>query len=331
MTIRGTLKSTPIYVPLSEIGGSSITLCPVPKDLHPVAHELPCPVTPLTASDCQEGVMSATPSPPNNLLPPHPGLPLEKPGTKVLLSISVSQEVKHSTAQWVSWLTKDPPWDVTKVEVQVKGIYKSHSTLVLVSIPIIGWNRLRRTSAYRFIGFTESEDLLANDEPKTLPGMITRRQKKNPDNSQVGSGLIEQPVSKKTKCFPEASAETTTESLTPPLSTPSRTRRSGKLPSKTADITYLRPRRLQLSSPQYSPLSTIDAKGTRHSKYRSASQPQSPEGRMLLAQNSQLGMDWQPTTPTHVPSQAVSLPGGESAMANFRNEAPQAWAPPTYL
>ncbi|KAL2036725.1 hypothetical protein N7G274_010520 [Stereocaulon virgatum] len=324
MTRRGTLKSTPIYVPLSDIGGSSITLCPVPKDLNPVAHELPCPVTPLTAPDCQEGVMSATPSPSNSLLPPNPDLPLVKPETRVLLSISVSQEVKHSLAEWVSWLTNDAPWDVTKVEVQVKSIYKSHSTLVLVSIPIIGWNRLRRTSAYRFIGFTESEDLLANDEPKTPPGMITRRQKRKPNINQVDNGLMEQLVSKKAKRLPEAFTETIPESLTPPLSTPSRTRGLGRLRKSTADVTPHHPRRFQVSSPQYSPLSTIDAKGTRRSRYRPASQPQSPEERMLLAQKSQLGMDWQPTIPTQVTNEAVGLPGGELAMADRRNEVPAA-------
>ena len=93
--------------------------------------------------------------------------PCQLPQTRVLLAVSVVQEADPDTEQWVSWLTSQAPSDVTQVEVQVEGIYRSHSTLVLISMPTFAWDRLPERTAYRFIGFLKSANLLQKSDTKT--------------------------------------------------------------------------------------------------------------------------------------------------------------------
>lgn len=226
VTMRKT-AFTPNYVPLSESRSSSITICPMPK-----ANEVQCPTTPLSDSDSEKVITSDT-SPSGETEP------------RVLLSISVTEEVEHKVAQWVSWLTTAVPPDIVRVE----SIYNGHSTLVLVSIPIIGWSRLRKISAYRFIGFIKSEDLLSDTKP--LPGMTTRLQTKKTHISQTDSGLVERHVAKKRKASPETSSGATLESITPPFSTPSKT--PSKKPSKTPNKTPSKTRK-----PAKSPKTTAE-------------------------------------------------------------------------
>ena len=53
------------------------------------------------------------------------------------------------------------------LDVRIESMYKSHSTLALVSIPIRGWDQIRDDDAYQFVAFINSHDLFRKDE-KTL-------------------------------------------------------------------------------------------------------------------------------------------------------------------
>ena len=161
ITMRGRLAFTPIYALLSERGGNSIELAPLPAVSTPTP-----PQNSISSSESastidhmdtsvQEGSSVTTDTPPSSKSSLGP---LSQ--ARVLLAVSVVREAECDLEQWVAWLTSQAPWDVTRVEVQVEGIYKSHSTMVLVSVPIFAWDRLPDRAAYRFVGFIKSENLL---------------------------------------------------------------------------------------------------------------------------------------------------------------------------
>jgi hypothetical protein len=58
--------------------------------------------------------------------------------------------------KWCDWL-KDIPEGVKNISIQ--GLYKSFSTLVLISVPVVLWTTLPDNSAYTFIGFVTSTNL----------------------------------------------------------------------------------------------------------------------------------------------------------------------------
>ena len=198
VTMRHKLKGTPIYVPLSEHGSNSITIAPMPKSLPSVhnqegsnqdgfAHSDNARVSPDENRPLYQSPPASASS--LNFAP----LPPAKPETRVLLSVSVSEDIGHDTAQWVRWLTTGAPWDVTKIDVAVEGIFKSHSTLVLVSIPIIAWTQLAETAAYQFIGFVQSANLYHQSGYKPMMERLiwTKNKRTNSDlndsNDSAGS------------------------------------------------------------------------------------------------------------------------------------------------
>ena len=303
VTMRRT-AFTPNYVPLSESRSNSITICPMPK-APPIAYGPQCPTTPLSDSSSKKGIISDKTSSADKTLSHSSMSPSEKTETRVFLSISVTEEVEHNVAQWVSWLTTAVPPDVLRVEY----IFRGHSTLVLVSIPIIAWSRLRKTSAYRFIGFIKSEDLLCETKQKPLPGMTTRLQTKKTDISQTDSGLVERHIAKKRKASPEASSSAILESMTPPLSTPSKTRKPAKPPKTTTEITPHRPISYPVTTPSHFLLlkcATQDTPPSTPYGYRHASQSWSPQNDELLMQSCQRGMNWQPIANTYFPDKTAN-------------------------
>ena len=153
VTMRWRLAFTPIYALLSEHGGNSITICPFSDGRASVRPASILAELEATGDPREEqGSMTMDDSPSPQIS--------QKPAadTRVLLSVSVVQDAVHDVSQWVSWLTTRAPWDVTKVNVQVHSIFKSHSTLIIVSVPTCAWNRLPERPAYRFIGFIRSGD-----------------------------------------------------------------------------------------------------------------------------------------------------------------------------
>ena len=161
ITLRHKLAYTPIYAALAEKGGNSIVILPLPRNSSPSTQGSECSTGPglntgtAVVTSAQEKMKTANDA--DAALPTPVSL---AEGTRVLLAVSVAEDVAHNVAQWVSWLTTAVPWDVSKVDVQLECMYKSHSTLLLVSVPIVGWNRLPESAAYRFIGFIKSGNLI---------------------------------------------------------------------------------------------------------------------------------------------------------------------------
>jgi len=160
VNLRWKLKFTPFYARLSEYGGNSIEVAPLPMggistvDSSTNSEESVPAYDPMDTSFQDEPSNSA-----NTPLSSQSSLSSNS-GTRVLLAVSVVQEADCNVEQWVRWLTTQAPWDVTQVDIRVENIYKSHSTLVLVSVPIFAWNCLPARAAYHFVGFVRSENLL---------------------------------------------------------------------------------------------------------------------------------------------------------------------------
>ena len=76
---------------------------------------------------------------------------------KVLISVALEEEQLLSAPQWADWIRSVP--GLVKY-ASVEGIYKSDSTLILISIPIAVWNLMKPNPAISFIGFLKSRDLL---------------------------------------------------------------------------------------------------------------------------------------------------------------------------
>ena len=155
VTMRWRLAFTPIYALLSERGGNSITICPLLD---------------VRASDRPDSQLLAELEAPDNPQEQQPSMIADTSSslqtsqkqtvdTRVLLSVSVVQDAIHDVSHWVSWLTTAAPWDVTRANVKVESIFRSHSTLILVSIPTCAWSRLPERPAYQFVGFIRSGNL----------------------------------------------------------------------------------------------------------------------------------------------------------------------------
>lgn len=76
---------------------------------------------------------------------------------KVLISVALEEEQWLSTQQWADWMRSIP--GLVKY-ANVEGVYKSDSTLMLLTIPVAIWDLVPPNSAISFIGFTRSQDLM---------------------------------------------------------------------------------------------------------------------------------------------------------------------------
>ncbi|KAL8670440.1 MAG: hypothetical protein Q9168_005021 [Polycauliona sp. 1 TL-2023] len=141
ITMRWRLAFTPVYALLSEHGGHSIELAPQPPPAHSTnqisGHE----------PNHDEDMMDI--SAPEAMAQ----------GTRVLLAVSISDDAVCDIVEWKQWLVNRAPRIITQIEVKVEGVFKSHSTMLIASLPVVAWDRLPDKAAYRFIGFIKSGNL----------------------------------------------------------------------------------------------------------------------------------------------------------------------------
>lgn len=89
--------------------------------------------------------------------------------TRVLLAVSVAQNTEFIVTDWTNWLnTRQAPAEILNIDVRIESAYKSHSTLILLSVPTLAWSRMVDRDAYNFIGFVRSENLLRKSEVQDL-------------------------------------------------------------------------------------------------------------------------------------------------------------------
>lgn len=110
------------------------------------------------ASSIDAGELMDPPSPTN----PH-----------VLLSIALEKDQNLDKEEWIDWYRRIP---AKIVGAKFQGVFRSDSTLLLVSMPISVWDGLKDNPAYSFINFIKSGNLLLNlsdcQEPLSLSSTV---------------------------------------------------------------------------------------------------------------------------------------------------------------
>ena len=155
-------RKTPIYSILTNEGlPRSIELKPLPPR-HLRALELPASSTPPTSSSATHFNHLLTESSQRSLEEVWPDPEFKHP--KVLISLALDEDQWLSTSDWKDWLSSVP---AMAKSAKVEGIYKSDSTLVLLSLPVAVWDMLPQDAAVSFLGFIRSENLV-NPAPLTL-------------------------------------------------------------------------------------------------------------------------------------------------------------------
>lgn len=89
---------------------------------------------------------------PQELLPPEP----TEDVPHVMISLALEDNQSLDINAWESWLAAFPA--IAKY-VKVQGVFKSHSTLMLLSLPVMVWDLLPENLATNFIAFIRSNNL----------------------------------------------------------------------------------------------------------------------------------------------------------------------------
>ena len=165
-------RKTPIHTVLGNQGHPrSIQLIPLPIEDLPLAE---LPAVPTERPSCESSgseTGSSGANDGNNLdssqsSTSHLSSEPDFRPPKVLISLALEEDQWLSPNAWAEWLESVP----AKVKSAcVEGVYRSYSTLVLLSIPVGTWDMLPDNPAVNFIGFVIPDNLL-QDAP--LGGLL---------------------------------------------------------------------------------------------------------------------------------------------------------------
>lgn len=192
VTMRWRLAFTPVYALLSERGGNSITLFPFQtgRALAKPESEGLAELEAIENTSDEHASMKIDGSPSTQ------NSQQQTVDTRVLLTVSVLDDAIPNVSQWASWLTTAAPWDATKIDVQVHSIFKSFSTLIVVSIPTEAWDRIPERPAYRFVGFIRSGDVFRTENISmgSISEAVPSRRISPPENTPIGWGGTRSPT-----------------------------------------------------------------------------------------------------------------------------------------
>ncbi|TQN75031.1 hypothetical protein CSHISOI_00394, partial [Colletotrichum shisoi] len=161
VTINGKLfeaRSTPVHFMMtSNHKAPSIELSRVlPAEKRPPSPPQESPVS-ADGSEAPEGLTGGrgpgapTSSEPNEETP------------HVMISLALEDDQQLDLNAWEQWLSNFP---ALAKYVKVQGVFKSHSTLLLVSMPVMVWDLLPEDHATSFVAFIRSNNLMAHRTQK---------------------------------------------------------------------------------------------------------------------------------------------------------------------
>ncbi|KAK4123281.1 hypothetical protein N657DRAFT_574032 [Parathielavia appendiculata] len=84
----------------------------------------------------------------------------------VLISLALEDDQRLDLNDWKTWLAAFP---AMAKYVKVQGVFKSHSTLLLLSLPVMVWDFLPDDPACSFIAFVRSNNLLHAQKTREPP------------------------------------------------------------------------------------------------------------------------------------------------------------------
>ena len=87
----------------------------------------------------------------------------DPPLTRVLVAVSLNDHVPD-VSEWLEWLSTHMPSNVTGFElIRPEGVWESHSTLFMISMPVAIWDLFPYSTAYHCVGYVRSSNLLTKD------------------------------------------------------------------------------------------------------------------------------------------------------------------------
>ncbi|KAK5663928.1 hypothetical protein OQA88_139 [Cercophora sp. LCS_1] len=88
----------------------------------------------------------------------------------VMISLALEDDQRLDLNAWEQWLSSFP---ALAKYVKVQGVFKSHSTLLLLSLPVMVWDLLPDDPACSFIAFIRSNNLIRGPEKGAGPTAAT--------------------------------------------------------------------------------------------------------------------------------------------------------------
>lgn len=102
----------------------------------------------------------------------------------VMISLALEEDQRLDLNAWEQWLASFP---ALAKYVKVQGVFKSHSTLLLLSMPVSLWDLLPEDQACSFVAFIRSNNLIKTPERAETP-FQSRADVYQSDRSSVFSG-----------------------------------------------------------------------------------------------------------------------------------------------
>ncbi|CAF3502709.1 unnamed protein product [Fusarium graminearum] len=93
----------------------------------------------------------------------------------VLLTVALEEDQVFDAASCARWLKQFP---LLATHVSVEAVYRSYSTLLILSVPVVIWDLLPELPATQFVGYVRTRNLLSRDmalESAAAPIPITTR------------------------------------------------------------------------------------------------------------------------------------------------------------
>jgi hypothetical protein len=87
----------------------------------------------------------------------------------VMISLALEDDQRLDVNAWENWLAAFPA--IAKY-VKVQGVFKSHSTLLLLSLPVMVWDLLPEDLACNFVGFIRSNNLAIRNNGGPRPASV---------------------------------------------------------------------------------------------------------------------------------------------------------------
>ncbi|KAL8919466.1 MAG: hypothetical protein Q9208_006751 [Pyrenodesmia sp. 3 TL-2023] len=154
-------RRTPIHIHLADQSNQRcIELMPLPIPLSSVTHGTPSSTG--SSAPSTEGIDMSDPSDSSNssLTEAWPDPSFSLP--KVLIRVALEEDQFLRTGDWLEWLESIP---ALANSVRIESVYKSNSTLLLLSLPVAVWDLLPKDPAISFISFVQSCNLMHRENP----------------------------------------------------------------------------------------------------------------------------------------------------------------------
>jgi hypothetical protein len=121
---------------------------------------------------------------------PFPSEPTEDT-PHVMISLALEEDQRLDINAWEQWLNAFP---AMAKYVKIQGVFKSHSTLVLVSMPVMIWDLLPEDPATSFVAFIRSNNIAAQKSQPTpiatpVPAARFKSETMVPDTASYISGV----------------------------------------------------------------------------------------------------------------------------------------------